>query len=199
MAPSIAGRGGARAGAYQLRKLRPVACVHPLTCASLLPRGSRMQAAGALHAYGVHAVVANLLHTRKDQVLLVTSEGGPVASAAAAVGTSSAGSTGADGGRQQVGYTLEGRQWRCRAVFLTRCHIGKPVLVCPMAFFACASFSYGGDHATFRDHTGLPPPCLFPCICCLAPLSLPTAHLALQAQGCISCRHPRFASRRCQQ
>ncbi len=30
-----------------------------------------MQACGALRNYGVHAVVANLLHTRKDQVLLV--------------------------------------------------------------------------------------------------------------------------------
>jgi hypothetical protein len=31
----------------------------------------RMQAAGALDKYHVHAVVANLLHTRKDRVLVI--------------------------------------------------------------------------------------------------------------------------------
>lgn len=31
----------------------------------------QMQAAAALDRYGVHMVVANILHTRKDQVLLV--------------------------------------------------------------------------------------------------------------------------------
>lgn len=30
-----------------------------------------MQAKDSLQAYGMHAVVANLLHTRKDRVLLV--------------------------------------------------------------------------------------------------------------------------------
>lgn len=40
------------------------------------------QAAGALKLYGVHAVVANELLTRKDRVLLVTQEGCPWVGAA---------------------------------------------------------------------------------------------------------------------
>ena len=36
-----------------------------------------MQAAGAIERYGVHAVVANILETRKDEVTLVSrAEGG---------------------------------------------------------------------------------------------------------------------------
>jgi hypothetical protein len=46
------------------------------------------QAAGALQAYGVHLVVANLLHSRKERVLLVTSAEAPwrASDAAAVVG-----------------------------------------------------------------------------------------------------------------
>jgi hypothetical protein len=35
-----------------------------------------VQAAGALDKYSVHAVVANLLHTRKDRVLVVKQQAG---------------------------------------------------------------------------------------------------------------------------
>lgn len=41
-----------------------------------------VQALGALSSYGVHAVVANVLHTRKDVVYIVTSGGNDAAAAA---------------------------------------------------------------------------------------------------------------------
>lgn len=47
-----------------------VRCVTGLACMfQHLPRNP--QAKTSLQAYGMHAVVANLLHTRKDRVLLV--------------------------------------------------------------------------------------------------------------------------------
>ncbi|GFH25304.1 DFP domain-containing protein [Haematococcus lacustris] len=45
------------------------------------------KASAALQAYGVHAVVANLLETRKDRVLLVTRAGSAWSGAGASVGT----------------------------------------------------------------------------------------------------------------
>ncbi|KAL6757555.1 DNA/pantothenate metabolism flavoprotein [Haematococcus lacustris] len=45
------------------------------------------KAAAALQTYGVHAVVANLLETRKDRVLLVTRAGSAWSGAGASVGT----------------------------------------------------------------------------------------------------------------
>lgn len=42
-----------------------------------------MQAGGAIANYGVHAVVANILHTRKDRVLVVTQQQHKPAGAAA--------------------------------------------------------------------------------------------------------------------
>jgi hypothetical protein len=54
----------------------------------LLSLPQLLQAAGALEKYHVHAVVANLLHTRKDRVLVIQQPG------AGAGGSSSSGSSG---------------------------------------------------------------------------------------------------------
>jgi len=45
--------------------------LHGVSFSILLGVGCVMQAAGALDKYAVNAVVANLLHTRKDRVLIV--------------------------------------------------------------------------------------------------------------------------------
>jgi len=58
------------------------------------------QASGAVERYGVHAVVANLLHTRKDRVLIVHGESAQQQSGAAAAAATAApaASTAAAGG-----------------------------------------------------------------------------------------------------
>jgi hypothetical protein len=47
--------------------MTPDLCPHTRMC--------WLQASGALRNYGVHAVVANILHTRKDHVLVVSPAG----------------------------------------------------------------------------------------------------------------------------
>ena len=62
----------------------------PGALAACLP--ACLQAGGALTRYGVHAVVANILHTRKDRVLVVqlgqqgAAEGSSTAAAASGAG-----------------------------------------------------------------------------------------------------------------
>lgn len=69
----------------RLQQTQLLNCLTSLLCATLLllcaAAGVSAQAAGALDKYAVHAVVANLLHTRKDRVLVVKQQqqagGGP--------------------------------------------------------------------------------------------------------------------------
>jgi hypothetical protein len=87
---------GHRAAA--LRHQTPGAAPVPASLHQVFAPPLTPQAAGAVERYGVHAVVANLLHTRKDRVLIVHSgEQPPSGGAAAQASPAAAAADSADG------------------------------------------------------------------------------------------------------
>lgn len=84
-------RDGREPAHKQGERARPAGSSHCYFCCALAslrgvirlapPRARRTaaQAHASIRVYGVHAVVANMLHTRKDRVYLVTGQGGNAA------------------------------------------------------------------------------------------------------------------------